>query len=96
MTSGQSNAVRSARDYLSIMPFSRQGLIDQLKFEDYSTADATFAADQVSPDWNRQAALAAEEYLDLMPLSRQGMIDQLVFDGFTSGQAAYGADQAGL
>lgn len=95
-TRAQSNAVRAARDYLGIMAFSRSGLIDQLEFDGYSTADATAAVDQISPDWNAQAAAAAEEYLDIMPLSRSELIDQLEFDGFTSAQAAYGADQAGL
>lgn len=95
-TRAQSNAVRAARDYLGIMAFSRSGLIDQLEFDGYSAADATAAVDQISPDWNAQAAAAAEEYLDIMPLSRSELIDQLEFDGFTSAQATYGADQAGL
>ncbi|MFI6400351.1 Ltp family lipoprotein [Rhodococcus coprophilus] len=96
MTGGQRNAVRAANDYLDFSAFSRQGLIDQLEFEDYSTADATFAVDYVSPDWNEQAAKAAEGYLDYTSFSRQGLIDQLVFEGYTSEQAQYGVDQTGI
>lgn len=92
----QGNAVSAARGYLDLTAFSRTGLIEQLEFEGYSTADATNAVDQVSPDWNDQAALAAENYLDLMPFSRQGLIEQLEFEGFSRGQATYGVDQAGL
>lgn len=96
MTSGQRNAVGSARDYLGFSSFSRQGLIEQLEYEDYSTDDATFAVDYVSPDWNEQAAESAQSYLDFTSFSRQGLIDQLEYEGFTSAQAQYGADQAGL
>jgi hypothetical protein len=37
LTSGQRNAIESARSYLSFTAFSKSGLIDQLKFEGYST-----------------------------------------------------------
>ncbi|MFD6856031.1 Ltp family lipoprotein [Rhodococcus sp. NPDC060090] len=96
MTGGQRNAVRAAEGYLDFAAFSRQGLIDQLEFEDYSTEDATFAVDYVSPDWNEQAALAAENYLEFSAFSRQGLIDQLIFEGYTSEQAQYGVAQTGI
>ena len=96
LTAGQRNAVRSASDYLDYTAFSRQGLIEQLEFEDYSTEDATFAVDYISPDWNEQAAKSAEIYLDYSAFSRQGLIDQLMFEGYTRAQAEYGVDQAGL
>lgn len=96
MTAGQRNAVRSAQSYLDFASFSRQGLIEQLEYEDYSTADATFAVDYVAPDWNEQAAKSAESYLEFSAFSRQGLIDQLLYEGFTSSQAQYGVDQAGL
>lgn len=88
--------MRAAREYLAYTSFSRQGLIEQLEFEDYSTADATFAVDYVSPDWNQQAAMTAESYLDYTSFSRQGLIDQLMFDGFTNDQAVYGVNQTDL
>jgi hypothetical protein len=94
LTSGQENALRAAANYLDVMPFSRQGLINQLEFEDYTTADATFAVDHVSVDWNEQAVKAAKNYLDIMPFSRQGLIDQLVFEHYTYEQASYGVDRA--
>lgn len=96
MTGGQRNAVRSANSYLDYTSFSRQGLIEQLEFEDYSTEDATFAVDYVAPDWYEQAAKSAEGYLDYTSFSRQGLIDQLVYEGFTYEQAQYGVDQTGI
>lgn len=100
MTESQRNAVSSARNYLAVMPFSRQGLIDQLSSEygdQYSVEDATFAVDQVEVDvdWNEQAAKAAENYLDTMPFSRQGLIDQLSSengDQYSVEQATAGVD----
>lgn len=96
ITAGQRNAVRAAKDYLAYTAFSRQGLIEQLEFENYSTEDATFAVDYIAPDWNIQAAKAAQDYLDYTAFSRQGLIDQLMFEGYTSAQARYGVDQTGL
>lgn len=100
MTESQRNAVRSAENYLAMIPFSRQGLIDQLSSEygdKYSVEDATFAVDQVEAqiDWNEQAAKAAENYLDTLPFSRQGLIDQLsseAGDKYTVEQATAGVD----
>ena len=50
-TMGQNNATRQAKDYLNFTAFSRQGLIEQLEFEGYSTEDATFAVDHIEVDW---------------------------------------------
>ncbi|WP_268988595.1 Ltp family lipoprotein [Rhodococcoides fascians] len=96
MSAAQRNAVRSAEDYLDFSSFSRQGLIDQLEFEDYSTSDATFAVDYIAPDWYEQAAGSAESYLDFTSFSRQGLIDQLVFEGFSYDEAQFGVDSVGL
>jgi hypothetical protein len=95
-TVSQRNAVRAAQSYLDYKAFSRAGLIKQLEFEDYSTADATFAVDSITVDWDEQAAKSAKDYLDYTSFSRSGLIKQLEFEGFTPAQAAYGASAAGL
>ncbi|WP_211170714.1 Ltp family lipoprotein [Pseudonocardia bannensis] len=41
------NAVESAESYLSFSAFSRQGLIDQLKYEGFTAAQAKHGADSV-------------------------------------------------
>lgn len=94
-TLAQRNAVGSAESYLRFSAFSRQGLIDQLVFEDYSREDATYAVDKVNPDWFEQAALKAESYLEFSSFSRQGLIDQLLFEGFSQQEAVYGVEQNG-
>ncbi|TMS55084.1 hypothetical protein E0T84_04395 [Mycobacterium sp. DBP42] len=95
-SASQRNAVRSAKQYLDYSAFSRQGLIKQLEYEGFSTADATFAVDSIVVDWNVQAAKAAKAYLDYSGFSRSGLINQLEYEGYTSAQAAYGAAAAGL
>jgi hypothetical protein len=95
LTIAQSNAISSAQSYLDYTAFSRKGLVDQLVFEGYSVADATFAVDWTAPDWNEQAAKAAQSYLDYTAFSRQGLIDQLVFEGFTLAQAEFGVAAVG-
>jgi hypothetical protein len=96
VTAGQENASQSADDYLSMTAFSRSGLIDQLKFEGYSTADATYGVDSQHANWNTQAARSAADYLDMTSFSRSGLIDQLMFEGYTRTQAEYGVNQTGL
>ncbi|MYA74578.1 MAG: hypothetical protein F4Y27_07875 [Acidimicrobiaceae bacterium] len=84
-------AVQKAEDYLEFSSFSKQGLIEQLEFEGFTTSDATQAVNGLSVDWTRQAQCKAAEYLDFSSFSKQGLIDQLEFEGFTSSQAQAGA-----
>lgn len=95
-TVSQQNAQRKAADYLNYTAFSKSGLIDQLEFEGFSKADATWGVEQLDVDWNEQAALKAADYLDYTSFSKAGLIDQLVFEGFTKKQATYGAGTTGL
>jgi hypothetical protein len=96
VTVSQQNALRAARDYLDYTSFARTELIDQLKYEGYSTSDATWAVDSLNVDWNAQAALKAKDYLNYTSFSHSGLVDQLEYDGFTAAQAEYGVSQAGL
>lgn len=104
MTTEQENAIRAAENYLELMPFSKQGLIEQLSSpagDDYPEDVARFAVEHIESDvdWNEQAVKAAESYLDLMSFSRSGLIEQLTSDagdGYTREQAEYAADQVGL
>ena len=95
MTSGQKNALGSAKTYLAFSAFSYDGLIAQLEFEQYSTEDATFAADNCGADWNEQALKSAKNYLNFSAFSYSGLINQLEFEHFTAEQAKYGADHCG-
>ena len=94
ITAAMYNAIDSASSYLDYSAFSRSGLIGQLEYEDYATADATFAVDYLKVNWNEQAFKSAKSYLDYSSFSLQGLIDQLVYEGFTYEQASYGANKA--
>ena len=94
-TFGQQNALNKALEYLSFMPFSYSGLLNQLEFEGFTKEEATYGVDHCGADWSHQAALKAEDYLNFMSFSRQGLIDQLMFDGFTAEQAEYGVTAVG-
>lgn len=100
MTVSQENAVEKAESYIDMTGFSKEGLIDQLKFEGFSTADAEFAVnyleDTGAVDWNEEAVQKAESYLEFSSFSRSGLIEQLEYEGFTSAQAEYAADEVGL
>ena len=88
--------MRSAKTYLQYQAFSYKGLIKQLKFEEYSTSDATYGASHSGANWMKQAARTAKAYLRYQAFSRSGLVDQLKYEGFTPAQALYGARAAGL
>ena len=89
------NALKKAKDYLEIMPFSYEGLIEQLEYEHYPHEDAVYAADNCGADWNEQAARKARDYIDMMAFSRERLIEQLEYEGFTHEQAVYGVTAVG-
>lgn len=99
-TAGQRNARKAAANYLSLMAFSRAGLIQQLSSDagdGYSVADATYGVDAQDADWKEQAYKAAKNYLSLTAFSRKGLIEQLsssAGDKYTLEEATYGADKA--
>lgn len=101
LTGPQNNAIRSAKQYLSMQGFSRNGLINQLSSDagdGYSVTDATVAVDSLNIDWNNQAVKSAKQYLSMQGFSCKGLIKQLSFntgEGYTLSQATYGAQQAG-
>lgn len=96
VTVSQKNALNKAKSYISYAAFSHDGLVDQLVYEQFSTADATYGADNVGANWNEQAVKKAESYMSYSSFSRGSLIDQLKYEKFTSSQAAYGADAVGL
>jgi ABC-type transport system substrate-binding protein len=102
-TLAQEQARLSAMDYLSMgSGFSRAGLIEQLSSsagEGFKKADATFAVDHITVNWNKQAVLSAKGYLSMGGFSRSSLIEQLTSqygEQFTLAQATYAANHVGL
>ena len=91
-TVSQQNAVRKAESYLKYSAFSRDGLIEQLEYEKFTNADATYGADHCGANWNEQAIKKAESYLKYSAFSRDGLIEQLEYEKFTTEQANYGVN----
>ena len=92
----QRQAIGTAEDYLDYTAFSRKGLIEQLEYEGFSNADATYAVDSIEVDWQEQAVKMAQNYLDYSTFSRSGLIEQLVYEGFSNDMASYAASQVGF
>lgn len=76
--------------------FSRTELIGQLEYNKFSVADATWAVDRVTVNWNEQAVKKAKSYLEFTSFSRAELIDQLLYNGFTPAQAEFGVSKTGL
>ena len=89
------NATRKAKEYLNVMSFSRQGLIEQLEFEGFSNEASVYAVDNITVNWNEQCAKKAEEYLKIMSFSSDGLYNQLAYEGFTDEQIQYGLSAVG-
>ena len=94
-TTGERNALSSAKTYLRYSAFSHDGLINQLKYEGYSDAEAKYGADNCGADWKEQALKSAKTYLEYSAFSYSGLIKQLEYEKYTSDQAKYGADNCG-
>lgn len=95
-TTSQGSAVQSAKTYVSMGGFSRTGLIHQLEFEKFSTADATYGADNSGANWTKAADESAATYMEMGGFSAGSLLTQLKFEGFTAAQAAHGVASAGL
>ncbi|MEV4667800.1 Ltp family lipoprotein [Microbacterium sp. LWO12-1.2] len=95
LTLGQQNAIAKAQDYLDYSGFSRTGLIGQLEYEGFSTADATFGTDNAGADWTAEAAEKAADYLAYSSFSRQSLYDQLAYEGFLDAEIVYALGQVG-
>jgi hypothetical protein len=103
----ESQAIGDASDYLHMSAFSKSGLIEQVKYDGFSTTNATLGTTvaarrmarhkgiTVSLFWKREAVKDAKSYEQMGHFSRSGMIQQLEYDGFTQTQAVYGANHAG-
>ena len=90
------NALRTAKEYLNAMAFSRSGLGEQLAYEGYpqDAIDYALAELDKTVDYNKQAAKMAKEYLNAMGFSQSGLVEQLLYEGFSQEQAEYGASEA--
>ena len=96
ITNAQKNAVRTAQSYLESSGFSRNGLIEQLKYDGYTGSDATTAVDSLDMNWIKQAKKTAKSYLQDSGFSRNGLIEQLEYDGYTISDATTAVDSLNL
>lgn len=91
----QDPALADAIIYLSSMPFSEEGLVEQLIYEGYSEEEATNAVKNCGADWKEQALLKALDYLDSSAFSDESLTDQLIYEGFSEIEADYAVDRCG-
>ncbi|MDE5801313.1 MAG: Ltp family lipoprotein [Lachnospiraceae bacterium] len=96
LTVGEINALNLAHAYLEAMPFSLNGLIEQLEYEGFSYDEAKYAADNCGADWKEQAVLMGRKYLELYGFSRSDLYEQLKYEGFSSNEAGYALRELGL
>lgn len=90
-------ALEVAKTFLESMPFSRSGLIEQLKFAGFTQEEAEYAADNSGADWYEMAVKSALSYLETSDYSENGLIRQLESssEGYTHEEAVHGVSEAG-
>lgn len=92
------NALKAAESYIQTMPFSKQGLYEQLTSEHGSKFPedaAQYAIDNLEVDYKEQALKAAKHYMDTMPMSDSELYDQLISEygeKYTAEEAQYAID----
>ena len=76
------------------MAFSKQGLYDQLIFEQHSPEAAQYAVDTIDADWNQQALKSARFYRESMAMSHGAIYDQLTSEaeGYSASEAQFAID----
>lgn len=72
------NALSAAQNYIDFMPFSENGLFEQLTSgygDEYTEDSAQYAIKNVEVDYNEKALEAAINYQEIMPMFDQELLD---------------------
>ena len=69
----EEKALEAAKRYISILAFSKKGLIEQLKFDGFTTKEAKYAVKKLNVNWKAQAVKKAESYLEILAFSKKGL-----------------------
>ena len=87
------SANRTAKIYLSVLPFSKKSLISQLEYEGYTNEIATQVVDKLPVNWNEEAAVMAMLLMQYNNYTTEELIDALEnSEGFTHEEAVFGAE----
>jgi hypothetical protein len=73
----RAQAVRMAKNYLRYQALSYKGLVEQLRYEGFSTSDATYGVSHSGANWMTQAVKKAKSYLRYQAFSFSGLVEQL-------------------
>lgn len=80
----------TAEFYTYYMPFSYQGMIDHLKYMEFTDEQAQYGADSVDVDWDAMAKKYIEKYYMYHTYSEEELIAELTKAGFSEAQAKAG------
>ena len=93
MTEGQYNALRITKHLLKTSNMSKGELLSTLEGKGFSLDDATYALDNIKPNWGIRAQYTAIEILEVntLPLTKEELYIQLTGEyGFTAIEANEG------
>ena len=81
-----------ANSYLDALPFSKEGLRDQLIYKKFTCEEAEYAVEFCRGDWNEEALDIANECLRESSVSKEDLKGRLLSEKFTDEEAAYAID----
>lgn len=81
--------MESAKSFIESGSFSRAQVIDMLKFQGVSEADAEIGVDSLNVDWNEQALKAVDDVTLFREPSDEEIRDNLTLNKFTPEQIDY-------
>ncbi len=88
----KNRALKSAKSYIDIMPYSYSDLVTQLEYDGYTHEEAIYGVDNCGASWKEQALRSALLYIESTPFSYNGLVEQLESEGYTHEEAIYGVD----
>lgn len=97
-TTGETNALKKAETYSSVMHMSKKRIYKQLTSEygeGFTAAEAQYAIDNIKADWNANALATAKNYQETMSMSKSAIYKQLISEygeEFTKDEAQYAID----
>ncbi|MBR6513528.1 MAG: Ltp family lipoprotein [Clostridia bacterium] len=80
----------TAEFYIYYMPFSYQGMLDHLKYMEFTDEEAQYGVDSLDTDWDNMAKKYIEKYYMYHAYSDDDLLAELVKAGFTEEQAKAG------
>ena len=92
----QEKVVAAAKSYIEYAPMSKEGMIEQLKYENFSQDDAEYAVNHANIKWDEQASRSAVVFIGYSNPTTNELKEQLQFEKFSDEEINYALEHNGF